>query len=255
MSMLSAPDILAQPRGEAVRVDGRQCHHRVVALRQLAQACSAETYLEIGVHNGTSMSYAASAPSVRLCVGIDLFEDTRGHYVRDRITTTRTQANVERNKNPNCVVTLLKGDSRAQETVRRAGEMLGGSKVDILFIDGDHSYQGARGDYAAYRHLVRNGGFVVFDDYSSVLHPGVVCAADQCAAAPGNRRVGVLYGNELVIQVGCADPSQHSTGHTAAQHRPCPKAAPRVPQPAAPRSRAPGLWRRRHPPPRRRRPL
>jgi hypothetical protein len=51
----------------------------------------------------------------------------------------------------------------------------------------------------------------------------------------------VLYGNELVIQVGRVDPSQHSTGRTAAHRpRPKPKAAPRVSRPAAPR-RAPGF--------------
>ncbi len=195
-------DVLAELRGESVSIDGRQCHHRVVALRQLAQACGAETYLEIGVHNGTSMSYAASAPSVRCCVGVDLFEDTRGHYVADRLTMARTAANVNRNKNPACSVVLVKGDSRAPGTVARAAAALGGRKVDVLFIDGDHSYQGARGDYAAYRHFVRDGGFVVFDDYDRRLHPGVVRAADQAAKAPGNRRVGVLYGNECVVQVG-----------------------------------------------------
>ena len=41
---------------------------------------------------------------------------------------------------------------------------LAGREVDFLFIDGDHSYEGLRGDWEAWRPLVTMGGIVGFHD-------------------------------------------------------------------------------------------
>ena len=59
---------------------------------------------------------------------------------------------------------LIRGDSHKPETFRRAAEALEGREVDLLFIDGDHSYEGAKTDFLKYRSLVRPGGLVVFHD-------------------------------------------------------------------------------------------
>lgn len=37
---------------------------------------------------------------------------------------------------------------------------------DLLFIDGDHSYEGAKQDFDLYFPIVKEGGLVVFHDYS-----------------------------------------------------------------------------------------
>jgi hypothetical protein len=37
-------------------------------------------------------------------------------------------------------------------------------KYDVLFIDGDHSYEGIKKDYEMYRGLVRKGGIIAFHD-------------------------------------------------------------------------------------------
>ena len=34
--------------------------------------------------------------------------------------------------------------------------------LDLLFIDGDHSYEGVRQDYKMYSKLVRDGGLIAF---------------------------------------------------------------------------------------------
>jgi predicted O-methyltransferase YrrM len=41
---------------------------------------------------------------------------------------------------------------------------LGGRGIDLLFIDGDHSYAGARWDFEAYGSLVRPGGLIALHD-------------------------------------------------------------------------------------------
>jgi predicted O-methyltransferase YrrM len=52
--------------------------------------------------------------------------------------------------------------------------------VDVLFIDGDHAYEGVRADYELYRDLVRPGGFVAFHD--------IVPDSEERTGTPGGQR-------------------------------------------------------------------
>lgn len=49
------------------------------------------------------------------------------------------------------------------------------ARVRMLFIDGDHSYEGVRNDIELFAPLLQPGGIIVFDDYHSD-GPGVVQA-------------------------------------------------------------------------------
>ena len=60
-------------------------------------------------------------------------------------------------------IVLIRGDSHdvgVFEEVRRAV----GGVVDLLFIDGDHSYEGVKRDFEMYSRLVRRGGLIAFHD-------------------------------------------------------------------------------------------
>lgn len=50
--------------------------------------------------------------------------------------------------------------------------------VDMVFIDGDHSYESVRADIRAWRPRVRAGGILAGHDYMA-NHPGVVQAVDE----------------------------------------------------------------------------
>ncbi len=54
---------------------------------------------------------------------------------------------------------FIQGDSRKVEWTRM---------VDILFIDGDHSYESAKADYEKYTPFVKHGGIIFMHD---VIHP------------------------------------------------------------------------------------
>lgn len=54
------------------------------------------------------------------------------------------------------------GDSHAM--IDRVTDMLAGDLVDILYIDGNHTFAHAWGEYYLYRQLVREGGLILFDD-------------------------------------------------------------------------------------------
>lgn len=56
------------------------------------------------------------------------------------------------------------GDSQNPETVAQIGQTLDGRKLDVLYIDGDHTYQGAKLDFVNYKPFVRPGGLVLLHD-------------------------------------------------------------------------------------------
>ena len=72
---------------------------------------------------------------------------------------------------------LVIGDSHRQETLDRVKDLLAGDLVDMLFIDGDHTYRGVFSDYHGWRPIVRPGGLIVFHDI--VIHPQFAVGVHQ----------------------------------------------------------------------------
>lgn len=59
---------------------------------------------------------------------------------------------------------VLIGDSHDPAALRWLRDQLDGRPIDVLHIDGDHSYRGAVGDLLWYAPLVRDGGLVLLHD-------------------------------------------------------------------------------------------
>ena len=57
--------------------------------------------------------------------------------------------------NPGCGAEIV-GDSAARETVAKLEAWLAGRPIDLLFIDGLHTYAGVKADYELYGPLVRH---------------------------------------------------------------------------------------------------
>jgi predicted O-methyltransferase YrrM len=58
----------------------------------------------------------------------------------------------------------LREDSHASATREKVTELLQNQRLSLLFIDGDHSYEGVKRDYEMYSPLVRPGGLLIFHD-------------------------------------------------------------------------------------------
>ena len=59
-------------------------------------------------------------------------------------------------------VTLVERNSHDQQTAHLVAELA--APIDLLFIDGDHSYDGVKRDFELYTPLVADGGLVAFHD-------------------------------------------------------------------------------------------
>jgi predicted O-methyltransferase YrrM len=59
---------------------------------------------------------------------------------------------------------LVRSDSHNIKTVNIVEKILNNDKLDFLFIDGDHSYNGVKQDFEMYSRFVRKGGIIAFHD-------------------------------------------------------------------------------------------
>jgi hypothetical protein len=69
-------------------------------------------------------------------------------------------------------------------------------RIEVLFVDGDHSYEGAKADHERWSQWIRPGGHLLFHDavdsggYGNV-YPGVARLVAEIERDPGwNRRPG-----------------------------------------------------------------
>lgn len=103
-------------------------------------------------------------------------------------------------------VQLLAGSSHSPKMLEAVKGKIGDRGVDLLFIDGDHSYEGVKLDWEMYSPLVNPGGIVVFHDI--VKHKKIEeCHVDRfwrelkakhdheefCAPDRGWAGIGVIY--------------------------------------------------------------
>lgn len=59
------------------------------------------------------------------------------------------------------------------------------TQFDLLFLDGDHSYEAVKKDCELYLPLLRSGGYVGFHDYNNPAFGGVKQAADEYCSSWG----------------------------------------------------------------------
>ena len=70
---------------------------------------------------------------------------------------------------------LIKYYSKDPAAIAAAREL----PINLLIIDGDHSYEGVKFDFDNYFPILRSGGYVIFDDYNAKEWPGVQKFIDE----------------------------------------------------------------------------
>lgn len=61
-------------------------------------------------------------------------------------------------------IQCIEGDTSLEKTLNLVKRSLKGKLIDLLFIDGDHSFFGVTNDFIRYSPLVKTGGLIAFHD-------------------------------------------------------------------------------------------
>lgn len=154
-------------------------HHHYHILYDIANTFGDKkiNYVEIGAYAGGSSCLMLQRLNTTI-ISIDLGEP---------ISKELVFSNIIEYKNNNNYYKYIQGNSQTQETKDKVVETLSNSrvlgytnKIDVFFIDGDHSFDGVLADFNMYSDLVNIGGYIIFDDYNDSVHsPDVKLAVDS----------------------------------------------------------------------------
>lgn len=122
-----------------------------LGLLELAEKLHPRCLLEIGTAGaGNTFILGQALPTVTLVIGVDL-------HINNGYQLSKL-------RRPGQQIELIEGSSHSPQTKERILLILGDRKLDLVFIDGDHSYDGVRQDFIDYGKFVRTGGIVALHD-------------------------------------------------------------------------------------------
>jgi cephalosporin hydroxylase len=147
-----------------------QLRSELVEYARIVAELRPRTVLEIGTyHGGTLFIHSRLASPNATLISIDLPGSLLGRlwrWMHAPIFNRFTRRGQEMH--------LLRADSHRKETLSTVSKLLDGRQLDLLFVDGDHSYAGVRADFEMYASLVRPGGVVAFHDIAVQPPPSEV---------------------------------------------------------------------------------
>lgn len=130
----------------------------IVALANFVNSIQPKVVVEIGSKFGGTLHIWCSLTKGKV-VSIDLVEGIHGGITREQFNDRNMNF---LNKFSN--VNFIEGNSHDEDTFKLLSKVLHGDKIDFLFIDGDHTYEGVKQDYEMYSPLVKKGGYIAFHD-------------------------------------------------------------------------------------------
>ena len=126
---------------------------KLYALLRIARSIEARTIVEIGTYEGsTTLQLASACPESRI-VTVDLPGEHEDFTVGSQFAGTTEAERIEQ----------ILADSTRYDFSRFHG------RVDLVVIDGAHDYRGVRNDSLNALRMVRPGGVIVWDDYTTWL--------------------------------------------------------------------------------------
>lgn len=145
------------------------------------QARRAERIIEVGVWKGRSTLVLARATrgtvwAVDTWAGTPDDAEQHERLYAAEVESGDVYAEFRRNLNPHIRAGKVVPVRMDSQVAARHLLMKHGQTFDFVFIDADHSYEGAMGDIEAYRPLIRPGGIMAGHDYH---WPGVERAVTE----------------------------------------------------------------------------
>jgi len=139
-------------------------HHIVLCIKEL-MGIHCKTYCEIGTHFGHSICNVLFSQYPSKFITVDLFS-TQGISADCKIKNIYELAcsNIFQFNQHNYEIHILKGNSTSSRIINQIKD-IAETGIDLLFIDGDHQYDGVMKDFENMFPLVNKGGIIIFDDY------------------------------------------------------------------------------------------
>ena len=151
---------------QAISIGMTQLREEIKGLAEFVSGIEPHNVLEIGSDRGGTF-YLWTQIATGKKISIDL---PGGNFSSREVTPERNLMIAEFMRSWAPDVHIIRCDSHSPEAVQRVFEILDGEKLDFLFIDGDHTYDGIRKDYLVYRQFVRPGGWIAFHDINDTEH-------------------------------------------------------------------------------------
>lgn len=133
-----------------------------------------KTVLEIGTCKGGTLWFWHHLPNNNTVVSVDM---PNGEFGGGPTSDDRDKILNWVSDKQNTI--LVTGDSHKEETLTEVKEALAGELADILFIDGDHTYEGVKKDFEMYSPLVKNGGLIVLHDIVDHSESNPACQVEK----------------------------------------------------------------------------
>ncbi|MCE8424194.1 MAG: class I SAM-dependent methyltransferase [Candidatus Methanoperedens sp.] len=138
-------------------IEPMQLKGEIIPFLNLLQKYEIKKFLEIGTANGGTLFMILRAISAQAkIVSIDLHYNKIWGIIDSPLYKSFKKDRFQK-------IILLKSDTHLPNTKETVDSILDGN-VDLLFIDGDHSYEGVKQDFKMYGSLVKNGGLIAFHD-------------------------------------------------------------------------------------------
>ncbi|KKM70000.1 hypothetical protein LCGC14_1445120 [marine sediment metagenome] len=142
-------------------INPKQIQSEILNLIQILKKEKPKIILEIGTASGgTLFLFSRIAARDAVIISIDL---PGGGYPEWKIPLYKSFA-FQKQK-----IYLIREDSHKKSALDKVKMILNGKKLDYLFIDGDHTYEGVKNDFEIYSPLVKDGALIAFHDI--VVHP------------------------------------------------------------------------------------
>ena len=144
----------------------QQNQHEFFDLLSRLQEKQVKTILEVGSsHGGSLVFYDHIVGEDGLVIGMENAPEYAFSVIRQSGYTPKSN------------IKLLEMVSHLNSTLTAVKKSLNKRPLDFLFIDGDHSYEGAKQDYEMYMPLVKEGGLIGFHD--AAIEPRVSRLLDE----------------------------------------------------------------------------
>lgn len=136
-------------------IEPAQIKKEILDFCRIVDKMEPRTVLEIGTdRGGTLFLFSRVAAANALIISVDLPAEN----MKWRSPLLRSFAR------PGQRICQIRQNSHAAATLEKVNSVLKGRGVDLLFIDGDHTYEGVKRDFENYAHFVSQHGIIVFHD-------------------------------------------------------------------------------------------